>query len=488
MVADDTSLTGVDEEHSSGLQAALLDDARGRHVDDPDLAGHHDQVVVRYPVAAGPQAVAVENRSDDRAVGEGNRRRAIPGLHQGGVVLVEGTPVLVHRLVALPGLRDHHHHRLWQGIAAEGEEFQCLVEGGGVTRPRGADREQAVEVAGQEIGCQEGLTGPHPVAVALHRVDFAVVGDHPVGVGQRPGREGVRREAGVDESEGAFDPAVGEVRVELGQLRCGEHPLVDDGSSRQRREVDAVLGLAGGSHAATLDGIRGRHVDLVLGAPPQAVDQSVEGDAARPAVGALRSGDEELPEDRCGALRRRPDDRVVHGHLSPAEDLEPLLDGDLPDPVGHQVGLPGIPRQEGDARGIGALRGEVEVDDLPVEAVGHLEEDAGPVTRVLLGAEGTAVLELAECADAQRHDVVAAMAPEVTHEVDTTGIVLEPRVVQALGGGDTARAEDGCWRGHVVVGGESSETWCGCCLPPGASSVGAGSPEGAPGRSPMGTT
>ena len=133
-------------------------------------------------------------------------------------------------------------------------------------------------------------------------------------------------------------------------------------------------------------------MDLVLGAPPQAVDQSVEGDAARPAVGALRSGDEELPEDRFGALRRRPDDRVVHGHLSPTEDLEPLLDGDLLDPVSHQVGLPGIPRQEGDARGIGALRGEVEVDDLPVEAVGHLEENAGPVTRVLLGAEGAAVL------------------------------------------------------------------------------------------------
>ncbi len=45
------------------------------------------------------------------------------------------------------------------------------------------------------------LAGRHPVVVAAHGVDFAVVADEPVGVREPPGREGVGRKALVDERE-----------------------------------------------------------------------------------------------------------------------------------------------------------------------------------------------------------------------------------------------------------------------------------------------
>ena len=48
-----------------------------------------DQVVLRHVVARRPEAVAVEHRADHRAVGERDRRRAVPRLHQRRVVLVE---------------------------------------------------------------------------------------------------------------------------------------------------------------------------------------------------------------------------------------------------------------------------------------------------------------------------------------------------------------------------------------------------------------
>ena len=88
---------GVDEEHAARLQAALLHDLRRVDVEHADLAGHDHEVVVGDPVAAGPQAVAVEHRADDGAVGEGDRRRAVPRLHQRRVEPVEGALRRRHR-------------------------------------------------------------------------------------------------------------------------------------------------------------------------------------------------------------------------------------------------------------------------------------------------------------------------------------------------------------------------------------------------------
>ena len=59
VVANDSTLAGVDEEHTSGLKAALLDDFACRHIDDTDLARHDDHVVVGYPIPAWSKPVAV---------------------------------------------------------------------------------------------------------------------------------------------------------------------------------------------------------------------------------------------------------------------------------------------------------------------------------------------------------------------------------------------------------------------------------------------
>ena len=134
-------------------------------------------------------------------------------------------------------------------------------------------------------GRHQRLAGAHPVAVALHGVDLAVVGQVAVRVRERPRRERVGGEAAVHQRQRGLDPLVGEVGEELGELGRGEHALVDEGAARQRREVDH---LVAGARTVELR-------ELVLAALAHHEEQAVELDAG----GAAGVGDEELAEARA---------------------------------------------------------------------------------------------------------------------------------------------------------------------------------------------
>ena len=302
VVPDDPPLAGVDEEHPARLQAPLLDDLAAGDVHDADLAGHHDQVVGGHPVAAGAQSVAVQDRTDDRAIREGDRGRPVPGLHERCVVLVEGPALVGHLRMVLPRFRDHHQDGLGQRVAAQGQELECLVEARCVAGPRRADRKESLDVSGDQVGCHQGLAGTHPVPVSLHRVDLAVVRNHPVRVGERPGGEGVRGEPGVHQHQCALQALVGEVGEELCQLEVGEHPLVDDRPGRERREVDARGRRCGALLARP---------ELVLHPLADHVRQSIQDDARRSTVGALDAGQEHLAKGRLRSTCGVTDHRIV---------------------------------------------------------------------------------------------------------------------------------------------------------------------------------
>ena len=150
LVGNEATLRGVDEEDLARLEPAFRDDALGRDVEHADLARHHDEVVVGDPVARRPQPVAVEHRADHGSVGERDRRGAVPRLHERRVVPVERAVRGRHRGVVLPRLRDHHQHRVVQRTPREMEQFERLVEAGGVARAGRADREDALEI-GQRL-------------------------------------------------------------------------------------------------------------------------------------------------------------------------------------------------------------------------------------------------------------------------------------------------------------------------------------------------
>jgi hypothetical protein len=64
VVGHDAALLQVDEEHLSGLEAPLLDDALLGDRQHAHLGGEHHEAVVGHEVAGGAKAVAVERCAD----------------------------------------------------------------------------------------------------------------------------------------------------------------------------------------------------------------------------------------------------------------------------------------------------------------------------------------------------------------------------------------------------------------------------------------
>ena len=355
---------GVDEEHPAGLQPALGDDVGRRDVEHADLAGQHHQVVLGLPPAAGAQAVAVEDGADQRAVGEADRGGAVPRLHDRGVEPVEGPAGRVHLVVVLPRLRDHHQHRVRQRPAGQVQQLEHLVEGRRVAEVARGHREDPVEAelggrtgrAVEQLGGELRLAGPHPVAVALDRVDLAVVRDEAERVGQRPARERVGREPAVHQRDRRLVALVAQVGEEQRQLVGGQHALVGDRPRRQRGEVERAAGLDGGPLGALA-----QHEGPPL-QPGHAVALDVA--AERGGVGAAghRLGDEQLGEERHDRAGRGAEVGAlgVDRHVAPAEDGQALLVGQAGDVLDAGGPLVVVGGQEGDADGVLPQRRQVE--------------------------------------------------------------------------------------------------------------------------------
>ena len=192
LVGNESAFVEVDQQHLARLQAPLLDDVLFRNRQNAHLGSHDDAIVAREQIARRTQAVAVERGADLPAVGEGNRGRAVPRLHQRGVVFVKGTAFLIHERIARPGFRNHHHHRVRERVAALREEFERVIKAGRVGLAFVGDRPELVDVLAEQGRGNRGLPRRHPVDVAAQRVDLAVVRDVAVRVRQRPGRECVR--------------------------------------------------------------------------------------------------------------------------------------------------------------------------------------------------------------------------------------------------------------------------------------------------------
>ena len=85
--------------------------------------------------------------------------------------------------------------------------------------------------------------------------------------------------------------------------------------------------------------------------------------------------------------------------------------------------------------------GEVEVDNLAQEPVGHLQQHARAVPGGRVGTRCATVVEVLQGGQALGDDVVIGDAAQLRDEGDATGVVLEGRVVQALTGAGRHRVQ-----------------------------------------------
>ena len=404
------------------MQAPFLGDARigdlGQHA---RLGGHDHQIVIGDDVAGRAQTVAIEGGADLATVGEGHGSRPVPGLHHGGVIFVESTPVGVHRGVLLPGLGDHHHHGLSKRIARHHQQLKAVVEAGRVGLAGIDQRQHLLEVAAEHRRAHHAFAGPHPVVVALDGVDLTVVRQHAVGVGELPGRKGVGRKALMDQGQRGDDAWVLQVEKVFAHLVGQQQAFVDDRAGGHRRDEVFLAVL----EPEVLDRVAGGFADDIELALEGVGDHDV-----------ATAADEDLADDRLGLTHQRAH---LHGRVdrdvAPAEDalalgahgaLEFLL-------AGQSRGAFFWQEDHADAVLAGRRQGHALAGHLgAIEGVGDLDENAGAVAEELVGAGGAAVIEVEQDLQTLLDDRVASGALDVGNETDAARVVLVGRIVETL--------------------------------------------------------
>ena len=421
-VVDDPPLPEVHEQHPARLEPPLAHDPGFGNGERADLGGEDQAVVVRHHVAGGPESVPVEGRPDPAPVGERDRGRTVPRLHDRGVILVERPPRIVHQRVVLPRLGDHQHHGVRQRVASRDQQLQGVVERRGVRDAVLDDGPQLVEVAPEERRPHGVAARIHPVDVAAHGVDLAVVAEVAERVRELPGRKRVGRETLVDHREGGGDPLVREVRVVAVEPLGQDHSLVADGPAGERDDVE---GLSRGEPEALYGGHRdlADHEELAL--------ERILVPAARAA------GDERLPDPGLVRLDALPEDRGVHRYVPPAEEALAL---------GRHGGgerfLAGAPRraaagQEHHPDPVAARSGKLDPEPgalAPQQGVGGLDKDAGPVAGERVRADRPPVGDVAEELEPLPDDFAAGPVADVHDEADAARVVLLGGIVESLRG------------------------------------------------------
>jgi hypothetical protein len=196
-----------------GWRPVLVRDVLGRDVEDADLRRHDDEAVLRDDVARRAETVPVEHGADHAAVGERDRRGAVPRFLQAGVVLVEralrwdmpSCPCHASGIIIMIACAIERPVR-WRSSSALSNCPESLVVGSMIGK--------SFRTSSKSGRAEHRLARVHPVHVAAQRVDLAVVRDEAVRVRAIPGRERVRREALVDERQRRHELAVREVVVE----------------------------------------------------------------------------------------------------------------------------------------------------------------------------------------------------------------------------------------------------------------------------------
>ena len=431
LIGDDPTLLGVDQKHASRLQTPLDGHpirGDGQHA---RLRGHDDHVVLGDVIAGRAQAIAIEARPDEFAIREGHRCRAVPRLGQAGVVFVKGAPLRVHALMVLPGLRDHHHHRVRQLAPGQREQLDHVVELRRVAVVGVDDGNDLPDVLAEQFGDEVGLSRLHPVDVPAQGIDFAVVRDVTVGMRAVPAGKGVSAEPRMHQRQGRGERRVAQVGIIPRHLLRHQHALIGDGP---RRQAGNIKPFAAGNPVAVADGLlRDLADDIQLALKSGLV---FEGRAA---------GDEHLRHERLRSHGRFAQGGIVHWHRAPAQQGLTFGGDDGGDGGLDGFALAGIFGQEHHADAVMAGHGQAEPEGDRLrrqKIVGDLKEDARAVAGVRLAAHGTAVVEVDQNLQGVTHRLVGFFALDVDNKAQTAGVVFKLRVVKTL--------FQGCARGPLV--------------------------------------
>ena len=420
VVVDHAAAGKIDLEHLARSQTAARQDVLGAHLDGAHLARQHKAAVARHVVAGGAQAVAVEGGTQRATVGKGDGGRAVPGLHEHGLVGVVGAAFLAQAVVVVPRLGQQHGRGTRERATVHDQELKHIVQNRGVGTLAVDDGHHALKIVLQHGAVQVGFASANPVDVALEGVDLAVVDDKAVGVCALPAGRSVGGVARVDECHGRFDGGVVEVDEEAAHLRGNKHALVHDGARAHGAHIEDLVAQGELSVGLLFDGAAA-HVQATL--------KGIAGERV------VRTAQESLQDSRHAGAGRLAQVVRVDGHLTPKEQRHAGLGAAL---LKHATGILYalvVLREEQHGHAIVALcrQNLAALLSLFAEKVmRNLEQDSGAVAGVLLESGAAAVLQVDQNGQRIVQNLVMALAVDIGKRADAACIVVEFGAIKAL--------------------------------------------------------
>ena len=326
-----------------------------------------------------------------------------------GVEFVEGAQVLVGGVDVLPGRRHQEAQGAEQRNAAHQQAFEHVVEAHRVRAVGLHDGTHGIHVEHRRR--HDLLAGPRPVAVALHGVDFAVVGEEAERLRQLPLRPRIGREALVEDRQARLETRVLEVKEKGRQVFRRHQTLVGQGVRVQGRDVEA------GIHA----------FGSLFGQPAGHVEAALEVGFIHPE----RTVDEYLPDRRQRLERVLATGRRIGRHLAVAGHFQSLRfqrqrqgrqrggSGSFLAADKHQTGC--IEFFQRDA-GLGRHFAQ--------KAVRLAEQQAATVTGLAVGSHCPAVGQLRKRADRGGNQPVRRLIVQLGDQAEATAVLFKCRAVQ----------------------------------------------------------
>ena len=239
-VVVDLALKGVHKQDLSWLETALGDDVPRFEVHHSHLGSDHHHSVSGDGVTGWPQSVPVKQTACITAVGEHQGGRAVPRLHQDGVIFIESLEVFADRVLVVERLRNEDAHGLRKAHAAHHEKLERIVQTGGVGHLLLENRFDFPYVT-KDFAGEHALPRLKPSPVASDGVDFTIVAQETEGLCKFPLRECIGRETGMDKGETAGEIVVAQVRIVSSELSGSKHSLVDDVLARKGADVEIIV-------------------------------------------------------------------------------------------------------------------------------------------------------------------------------------------------------------------------------------------------------
>ena len=248
----------------------------------------------------------------------------------------------------------------------------------------------------------------HPVDVALDGVDLSVVGEHPEGMREVPGRKRIGGIALVEYRHRRHEARIEQVGIEDRQLFGQEHALVDQRARRERTHVEIRNGCAA-------------HLRFNAAAD----DEEIALDLLHVLLSA--GVEHDLFDFRPRRIGLFADDRNVHRHLTPAIDVVTEAE-DLGLDDRAACFLRGIirTRQEdhADADTPRLQRMARQADFIREKLLRYLDVQASAIARLAIGVDGAAVPNALERIDRMKDDFAARLAVDRRHQTNAARIAL----------------------------------------------------------------